>query len=42
MRDPFVLVHEGIYYLYGSKGMISSQYPPGFDVYCCETPDSSI
>ena len=29
MRDPFVLLHEGMYYLYGSKGMISSQYPPG-------------
>ena len=27
------------YYLYGSKGMISSQYPPGFDVYRCETLD---
>lgn len=39
MRDPFVLLHEGMYYLYGSKGMISSQYPPGFDVYRCETLD---
>lgn len=32
-RDPYVLVHEGKYYLYGSRGKTCWEYDDGFDVY---------
>ncbi len=33
IRDPFVLVHEGIYYLYGTRGATCWGEADGFDVY---------
>ena len=33
IRDPFVLVHEGIYYLYGTRGATCWGPADGFDVY---------
>ncbi|NLV75372.1 MAG: family 43 glycosylhydrolase [Chloroflexi bacterium] len=36
LRDPFVLVHEGRYYLYGSCGRTLFGRPTGFDVYVSE------
>ena len=33
IRDPFVLVHEGKYYLYGTRGATCWGPATGFDVY---------
>ena len=33
LRDPFVLVHEGMYYLYGTRGETCWGEADGFDVY---------
>jgi len=33
IRDPFVLVHEGAYYLYGTRGATCWGKADGFDVY---------
>ena len=33
IRDPFVLVHDGIYYLYGTRGPTCWGAADGFDVY---------
>lgn len=33
IRDPFVLVHEGKYYLYGTRGKTAWGMADGFDVY---------
>jgi len=33
IRDPFVLVHEGFYYLYGNRGATCWGLATGFDVY---------
>ena len=33
IRDPFVLVHEGTYYLYGTRGETCWGMADGFDVY---------
>ena len=33
IRDPFVLVHEGTYYLYGTRGATCWGPADGFDVY---------
>lgn len=33
IRDPFVMVHEGIYYLYGTRGETCWGEADGFDVY---------
>ena len=33
IRDPFVLVHEGMYYLYGTRGATCWGPATGFDVY---------
>ena len=33
IRDPFVLVHEGKYYLYGTRGATTWGKADGFDVY---------
>ena len=33
LRDPFVLVHEGRYYLYGTRGATCWGPATGFDVY---------
>ena len=33
IRDPFVLVHEGVYYLYGTRGATCWGPADGFDVY---------
>ena len=33
IRDPFVLVHEGVYYLYGTRGETCWGEADGFDVY---------
>ena len=33
IRDPFVLVHEGRYYLYGTRGLTCWGLADGFDVY---------
>ena len=33
IRDPFVLVHEGKYYLYGTRGATCWGPADGFDVY---------
>ena len=33
LRDPFVLVHEGAYYLYGTRGATCWGPADGFDVY---------
>ena len=33
IRDPFVLVHEGAYYLYGTRGATCWGPADGFDVY---------
>lgn len=33
IRDPFVLVHEGLYYLYGTRGATCWGLADGFDVY---------
>ena len=33
IRDPFVLVHEGAYYLYGTRGVTCWGPADGFDVY---------
>lgn len=33
IRDPFVLVHEGMYYLYGTRGETCWGLADGFDVY---------
>lgn len=36
IRDPFVLVHEGKYYLYGTRGATCWGPADGFDVYVSE------
>ena len=36
IRDPFVLVHEGRYYLYGTRGATCWGPADGFDVYVSE------
>jgi len=36
IRDPFVLVHEGKYYLYGTRGATCWSFATGFDVYVGE------
>ena len=36
IRDPFVLVHEGKYYLYGTRGETCWGKASGFDVYVSE------
>lgn len=36
IRDPFVLVHEGKYYLYGTRGATCWGPADGFDVYISE------
>lgn len=36
IRDPFVLVHEGKYYLYGTRGATCWGMASGFDVYVGE------
>lgn len=36
IRDPFVLVHEGRYYLYGTRGKTAWGAASGFDVYVSE------
>lgn len=33
IRDPFVLVHDGMYYLYGTRGATCWGLADGFDVY---------
>ena len=33
IRDPFVLVHDGTYYLYGTRGATCWGPATGFDVY---------
>ena len=33
IRDPFVLLHEGVYYLYGTRGATCWGPASGFDVY---------
>lgn len=33
IRDPFVLVHEGLYYMYGTRGATCWGKASGFDVY---------
>ena len=33
IRDPFVLVHEGRYYMYGTRGATCWGLATGFDVY---------
>lgn len=33
IRDPFVLLHEGVYYLYGTRGATCWGEADGFDVY---------
>lgn len=33
IRDPFVLAHDGRYYMYGSRGATCWGYDDGFDVY---------
>ena len=33
LRDPYVLVHEGRYYLYGTRGATCWGPATGFDVY---------
>ena len=33
IRDPFVLVHDGVYYLYGTRGATCWGAADGFDVY---------
>ena len=33
IRDPFVLVHQGVYYLYGTRGATCWGKADGFDVY---------
>lgn len=33
IRDPFVLVHQGVYYLYGTRGPTCWGKADGFDVY---------
>lgn len=33
IRDPFVLVHQGVYYLYGTRGATCWGLADGFDVY---------
>ena len=36
LRDPFVLVHDGKYYLYGSRGKTAWGPATGFDVFVSE------
>ena len=33
IRDPFILVHDGVYYLYGTRGATCWGPADGFDVY---------
>ena len=33
IRDPFVLLHNGVYYLYGTRGPTCWGPATGFDVY---------
>ena len=33
IRDPFVLLHDGVYYLYGTRGPTCWGPATGFDVY---------
>ena len=33
IRDPFVLLHDGVYYLYGTRGPTCWGPAAGFDVY---------
>lgn len=39
LRDPFVLVHEGMYYLYGTRGETCWGLADGFDVYVSANPE---
>jgi len=34
IRDPYILVHEGKYYMYGTRGPTGWGLADGFDVYC--------
>lgn len=36
IRDPFVLTHEGKYYMYGTRGATCWGKCDGFDVYVSE------
>ena len=40
IRDPFVLVHEGAYYLYGTRGATCWGPADGFDVYVSRDLDN--